>query len=158
MTDTSPKYRISPSQLCMSDAMPFQQHFEARVAGRDIKDVISDQLFLNVNSNLKVGDEIVLCGYADQTWQTLQQFARLRVTSVSREAIKLLQEGDVVEIPVDMQMEQGKKPESVVEVRRAFGGTFNVLDKKKDSVLESFKTKAEAEDWAKKVDPAFVPV
>ena len=156
MTDEKKNYRISPLQLCMSDAMPFQQHHECRIAGRDIDEVIGDELFLNVKANLQVGDEIVICGYEDQTWQRLQQIARTRVTSISQEAVKLLQEGKTVEIPMEKRAEATTKPQPIVEVKRGFGGVFNVLDLKKDSVIESFKTKQEAVDYAKSADPAYV--
>ena len=113
-------FRLSPKNFCMSDAMPFQQHHEARVFGRDLNDVLTDQFLLNVRSNIKVGDEVVICGYSDENMKRLMQFARVRVFST--------------------------KPEPKYEVVRGLR-CFNVVDKKADVVLETFRTKVEAEVW-----------
>ena len=83
-------FRLSPKNLCMSDGMPFQQHHEAQIFGRDLNDVLTEELLLNVRSNIKAGDEIMVCGYADQSANRLTQFARLRVYSSGKDGVKFV--------------------------------------------------------------------
>lgn len=147
------KFRLSPKNLCMSDGMPFQQHHEAQIFGRDLNDVLTDELLLNVRSNIKVGDEIMVCGYADQTAGRLTQFARLRVYSAGKDSVKFVVDGEVTGIPYAEDEPVPEKPESRLEVVRAFH-CFNVMDKSKNAVVESFKTKKEAENWLLSYDAA----
>lgn len=146
-------FRLSPKNLCMSDGMPFQQHHEAQIFGRDLNDVLTEELLLNVRSNIKAGDEIMVCGYADQSANRLTQFARLRVYSSGKDGVKFVVDGEVTGIPFAEDEPVPVKPESKLEVVRAFH-CFNVMDKSKNAVIESFKTKKEAEDWLQACDAA----
>ena len=139
-------FRLSPKNFCMSDAMPFQQHHEARVFGRDLNDVLTDQFLLNVRSNIKVGDEVVICGYSDENMKRLMQFARVRVFSTTKDGVIFQIDGEVIGIPLIENEPEPPKPEPKYEVVRGLR-CFNVVDKKADVVLETFRTKVEAEVW-----------
>lgn len=142
-------FRLSPKNLCMSDAMPWQQHYEARIAGRDINDVLTPHLFIDVRANLKAGDEVMVCGYSDQTWKRLTQFVRLRIYAVSADGVEFMRDGEVIGIPLRKDEPAPKKAAArELDVAKEFGGGFNVIDKKTGHVLEKFKTKKDAEQYA----------
>jgi hypothetical protein len=130
----------------MADAMPFQQHHEARVFGRDLNDVLTDELLLNVRANIQVGDEVVICGYADETMKRLMQFARVRVYSISKDGVIFKIDGEVTGIPLAEDEPEPAKMEPKYKVVRGFH-CYNVVDIKTEAILESLRTKAEAEVW-----------
>ncbi len=138
-------FRLNPVDLCMADAMPFQQHHEARVYGRNLEDVLTPSLLLNVRSNIKVGDEVVICGYADQTMRRLTQFVRVRVFSTQKDGVNFMVDGKVTDIPAVEGDPEPVKSGPVLEVARGLR-CFNVLSN--GVVLETFRTKAEAQEWA----------
>ena len=138
-------FRLSPVDLCMADAMPFQQHHEARVYGRNLEDVLTPSLLLNVRSNIQVGDEVVICGYADHTMRRLTQFVRVRVFSTQKDGVNFMVDGKVTDIPAVEGDPEPVKAEPMLEVARGLR-CFNVLGK--GVVLETFRTKAEAQTWA----------
>ena len=139
-------FRLSPVDLCMADAMPFQQHHEARVFGRDINDVLTPELLLNVRSNIQVGDEVVVCGYSDEKMKRLTQFARVRVFSITKDGVNFIVDGEVTGIPMAEDEPEMPKPEPKLKVVRGFN-CYNVVDTKTDKVLKALKKKKEAEDW-----------
>lgn len=139
-------FRLPPVNLCMADAMPFQQHHEARIFGRDINDVLTPELLLNVRSNIQVGDEVVICGYSDEKMKRLTQFARVRVFSITKDGVNFIVDGEVTGIPMAEDEPELPKPEPKLKVVRGFN-CFNVVDAKTDKVLKTLKKKQEAEDW-----------
>ena len=73
-------YKFKPDQVAMCDAMPFQQHFEARCE-MPLDDLELDQCFHNI-SNFEVGDQITVCAYMPSTdWQQLMEVGTCRVVS-----------------------------------------------------------------------------
>ncbi len=139
-------FRLPPVNLCMADAMPFQQHHEARVFGRDLIDVLTPELLLNVRSNIQVGDEVVVCGYSDENMKRLTQFARVRVFSVTKDGVNFIVDGEVTGIPIGEDEPEMPKAEPRLKVVRGFN-CYNIVDVKTDKILQSVKKKREAEDW-----------
>ena len=87
--------RAKPGDLCMADAMPFQQHHEYRTHV-PIEDLINDErFFLNVKDNLRPGDSITICRYADNTFRKLIEVADVRVIETSNVAVRIHQRGEV---------------------------------------------------------------
>ena len=56
------EYRAKASDLCMSEAMPFQQQFQYRTT-LPLKDVVHEKFFLPVAANLRAGDQIRMVSY-----------------------------------------------------------------------------------------------
>ena len=139
-------FRLPPKNLCMADAMPFQQHHEARVFGRDLNDVLTPEFLLNVRSNIQVGDEVVVCGYSDEKMKRLTQFARVRVFSITKDGVNFIVDGEVTGIPMAEDEPELPTPEPKLKVVRGYH-CFNVVDAKTEAVLESLNTKKEAEEW-----------
>lgn len=54
--------RAKPGDLCIADAMPFQQHHEYRCT-HPIADVLHDKFFLPLRGQLYPGDAITICRF-----------------------------------------------------------------------------------------------
>ena len=140
--------RARPSDICMSDAMPFQQHWEYRTTW-PIKDVLHDKFFLSLRAQLRAGDGINICRYdgADINHKgiSLIEFATVRViaSGAASEVVKvslvgeIMVIGDAVEGPAEMY------------VRRGQAGKFRVM--KGDTLIEEFGSKIEAEEALKRI-------
>jgi len=146
------EYRLKPLNFCMADAMPFQQHHEGRIAGRDLNDpeILTDHLLVDLRSNVKPGDQVVICGYQDQTWQRLTQFVTLRVVATDAKSVRFVKTSEIVSVPITEDDPAPAPVEDKVHVRRGYQ-CFNVVDKD-ENVLETFKTKPEATSFAKNVN------
>lgn len=90
--------RAKAGDLCMSDAMPWCQHFEYRT---DIAlvDCIHHAFFLPVRGNLRDGDRVTLCrfGKIDKGSQSkLLEIAEVRVLTCKDKAVNIALVGDIV--------------------------------------------------------------
>ena len=146
-------YRFNGSALQNVGPSAFQSHWEGRIVGRDLNDpeILTPELFMSLRGTVRVGDEVVICGYASDAYDRLTQFVRVRVLASDKDGVRIVKDGDVVEIPF---VEGEKEPAAPIEkawVKRAFGGVFNVVDAKED-VLESFKTNQEAKEYVTRVN------
>lgn len=70
--------RLKPADLCMAEAMPFQQHHECRVA-ESLAEALGHDFFGNVRANLRPGDLVTVVGYEDDSWARVAQVAALRI-------------------------------------------------------------------------------
>lgn len=82
--------RAKPQDLCMSDASPFQQHYEYQTVAR-LPDVLNDQFFMPLRAQLYAGDEITLCrfdnlGGDSRRKRKLLEIATVRVVSAGPDA------------------------------------------------------------------------
>jgi len=93
------EHRAKSADLCMADAMPFQQHHEYRTT-LPIADVLSDRFFLDARANLRVGDAITICRFADRAWRQLTEIADVRVASIGDDGVRLHLRGEIEAIPV----------------------------------------------------------
>lgn len=55
-------HRARPADLCMSDAMPWQQHWEYRTT-LPLADILHERFFLPVRTTLRPGDSVTFCRY-----------------------------------------------------------------------------------------------
>ena len=94
----NPDFRLRPGDLCMSEAMPFQQHHEAKVVV-PIADCLTPTFFLNIKDRLRPGDKVTICRFADHTAQRLAETADLRIVEKSNDGVRLHLIGEIVEIP-----------------------------------------------------------
>lgn len=81
-----------PQDLCMTDAMPFQQRHECRTT-LPLADVLTDRFFNNVRANLRAGDSIAICQYeaapGNHHKAKLVAFCEVRVSEIAADAVKL---------------------------------------------------------------------
>lgn len=96
------EHRAKTPDLCMSDAMPFQQHFEYRTQ-LPLKDIINERFFLPCGASLRPGDRIAVVRYdgpvAAHHQARVVEFVSVRVIAKSSQAIELLPEGEIINVP-----------------------------------------------------------
>jgi hypothetical protein len=87
-----PKVQAKSNDMCMGEAMPFQQHYEYRTT-LPLADVIHDKFFLPMRTQLYPGDSITLCRVNTATGSrrdsVLSEIATVRVISSSQGAVPL---------------------------------------------------------------------
>lgn len=85
-------HRAKQGDLCMSDAMPYQQHHEYRTT-LPLSEVLHDKFFLSVSGNLRVGDNITICRYdrvdVQHRSSKLLEIADVRVAETGKEFVRL---------------------------------------------------------------------
>lgn len=80
--------RLKAVDLCMAEAVPFQQRHECRISC-PIEEVLDGAYFTAVKANLRAGDVISVCRYADASFQKVLQWAELRVMEISPDKFRL---------------------------------------------------------------------
>ena len=93
------RLRAGANEMAMAEAMPYQQHWEWRTTW-PLGDIISDELFLNLNAQLYPGDSITLCRYDTlandrHRGSRLLEIVTVRVVTSGKEAVKLHVCGDI---------------------------------------------------------------
>jgi hypothetical protein len=100
------EHRACPPDLCIAEAMPFQQHHEYRTH-LPIADVVHDQFFLPLRGQLYAGDSITICRFdranAGRRDAVLVEVATVRVVASGprADAVPLVMVGDVVKVAAD---------------------------------------------------------
>lgn len=149
MVAVATEFRFKPDAVAMCDAMPFQQHFEARCE-QPLEDLDLFECFHNI-SNFEVGDQVTICAYMPSTdWGQLMEVGTARVIAGGKKHGKpprLAWVSSIFEVPQD---DESKKmfSEKLVKLypKREFGGGYTVQDEK-GNVIERVKTKKEALDY-----------
>lgn len=140
-------YRLPRTDICMSESMPFNQHWEARVP-LPIAKIDDIGLALHaVYASFRVGDLVNVCAFESRSWETLIEVASFRVHNLDNGRIKVLQIGETVKVPktkTDARVKPGE-PLNVVPVN----GTFEVRDGK-GSTIETFVDRKQAEAFARR--------
>lgn len=135
-------YRINRNDLCMSDPMPFSQHWEARVTVPI--DSIEDMgaALHPCISSLRPGDLVNVCSFEKHDWQRLKEVASFRVVSVDNVKVETVQITETIKVPARTANEEAAHQPvlRVVEVR----GAFEVRDEK-GNCLEAFVERDQAE-------------
>ena len=140
-------YRIPRSDICMADAMPFHQHWEARVPV-PIKEVGDVGLALHAAfSSIKPGDEVVLCAFDKHDWLHMIELATYRITSTDDNRIKVVQVGEIVAVPKAKKI-KALAPGEPLDIKEV-NGTFQVRDGK-GNVIETFVERKQAEAFARR--------
>lgn len=144
MTD---KQRIKMTDICMSDSMPFQQHWEARTTW-PLVEALTEEFFLPVRNMLRPGDAITLCRYDKNDPYhrdvKLLEVATVRViaSSADAKAVPLALVGEIARLA-------GAAPERQLHVARGQAGKFKIMEG--ETVVEEFGSKVEADDALKKL-------
>lgn len=100
MTEQTKSPRIKPADICMSDASPFQQHYEARTV-HPLKQVAVDTAFTELRAMLRPGDEVSICQYdkADYRSARLVAFCKVRVVHVGARSVEVTPPYGAFEVP-----------------------------------------------------------
>ena len=143
--------RIKPNDLCMSDAMPFQQHHEARTT-KPVEEVFDDKKsFLDVRGNLHVGDTVTICSYESiskngDIMTDLQEFGSGRVVKIGLDEVVFQLSAPVVKVDAIVVPAPRIAEEPRMKVLRGFAGVFRVEDAE-GNVIDQFKDKASATEF-----------
>ena len=144
-------FSITIQDLALANAMPFQSHYEVRV-DRPLDDLDLDDLFMKVQENLRVGDKVTICAFADRSWQQLMAVGTVRVVSMRQEVpggphrIRSVWTGEIQNMPEVTAPKVAAIREAKLMLKKEFTGGYSVQDEK-GAILDHFKTKREAENY-----------
>lgn len=141
-------YRIPRSDLCMSDAMPFSQHWEARVAVpiSEISDM--GEALVAAYSSLRPGDLVNICSYTKNDWTRLAEVATYRIVKRDNMRVYAMQIGQTSKVSEDKVNE---KIDDAIELEVVkVGNAFEVRDKKTTATLDVFVSQEQADAYVKR--------
>jgi hypothetical protein len=132
---------IQRHNLCMSDAAPFNQHWEARLTGTlegaDVGAALQPCI-----SSVKPGDLVNVTAYEDYTWSRMTEVQSFRVVAVS-DKVEVLAVSKLFSVPADKpKVDEGTTPVKYDVVEE--NGSWVVKDHMGKDV-ESFTDKVQAE-------------
>ena len=145
-------YPIPRSDMCMSDPMPFSQHWDARVPVpiSSIDDI--GRSLQAAYTSLKPGDLVHMCSFERNDWTRLTEVASFRVVSCDNSVIETVQVSDTIKVPakrVESGAEIAAKYEIIkmghaFEVRDGHGNTIEVFVAHDQAVafIETMKNKS----------------
>ena len=153
MTAVITPFRLKGKDFASCEGMPFQQHFEARV-DRPLDDLDMNELFRDLQAALRVGDQVTICAYMDNRWETLMQVGVARI--VAKDSRDKNIQGAWVTKPYDvpkpdMEKKAFRAKERKLTIKKEFGGGFTIQDDR-GAVIERVKTKAEASDYVARLN------
>lgn len=156
-------FRIPPRDLTRASDATFQTHHEARV-DRPLDDLDLDEVFQAVNGNLQVGDSVTICAYEGShtdASRVLREYCTCRIIARGQEngvgPIRIRAQWCGPITTVDKPAKSlVKDKDQKLEVKKEFGGGFNVVDEK-GHVIEKFKSKAEADAYIEHLLPKPAP-
>lgn len=147
MTEPTEKaYMIPRSDVCMADAMQFNQHFEVRIPV-PIKSIPDIGLALqSAASIMRSGDQVTVCAFEDKSWRALTEVATYRVAGAGR-ALRLFRVFGPVLVPKEMR-EEAKAVANILSVK-PLGSGFVVVDAY-DNQIEQFAEEGQAQAFARR--------
>lgn len=139
---TVPKIRAV--DMCMSDAMPFHQHWEVKTEF-PIDELLHDRAFADMRHQLRAGDRISVVRYADKDMATVKEIGEMRVVECTEDAVRTVLMQEIVKVVPD---EKPVKPEAYAHPLFIQGtlGDFRVEDAAGKVIESQLKTRKEAED------------
>jgi len=109
------EHRAKTLDMCMANAMPYQQHYEYRTT-LALSEVINDKFFLPMRGQLYPGDSITLCRLNSTNGSRkdtiLSEVATVRVISAGDDGVPLKLIGEIVKIeapvaPAETEVRRG---------------------------------------------------
>lgn len=137
-------YVIPRTDLCMSEAMPFNQHWEARISVpiADIKDM--GNALQSAVAVMKPGDLLNVCSFANHNWDRLMETAQFRIVSGSQRRVLAVQVTDTVKVPEDVVL---VKASEVLKLSiEKIGNSWQVKDSR-GSIVEVFVEEKQATEF-----------
>ena len=137
-------YRIARADMCMSDPMPFSQHWEARVTV-PIDSIEDIGLALQAGfSSLRPGDLVNICSFDKLDWRHLVETASYRIASCDHGKIEAVQVSETVKVRAPKRNEIASDTVKLKVVTN--GNSYEVRDQMGNS-LEVFVTEQQAKDF-----------
>lgn len=137
---------ISRNDMCMTDPMPFSQHWEVRTERPiDLIENMGDALREGYSS-FKAGDLVNVSSYQDRTWKRLTQVASYRIIACEDKKVHVAQVSEVVKVlpPSQAVVPPEDRDLNVVKVRNA----YEVRDES-GNTIEAFVDKDQAADFVR---------
>jgi hypothetical protein len=134
-------FRIPANDICMSDAMPFQQHWEIRIPVpltevADLGDALHSRY-----SAIQQGDLLRICSYESKHFLQVKEVAHFTVIAKTSERLFTYQTGATDKIPDRVREAAVEKVPELKIVQ--FNKAFEVRDQK-ENVIDIFVDDAQA--------------
>jgi hypothetical protein len=146
-------FLIPRNEMCMSDPMPFAQHWEVRIPVPISSIDNMGQALQTGYSSFRPGDLVNVCAFERNTWERLTEIASFRIVSCDANKIEVVQVTETIKVPAKRAVtrEEIAATHEVVKMGTAFevrDGLGNVLDAfishdQAKAFIESLQNKAE---------------
>lgn len=143
-------FRLKPQDITPATTAPFMTLHSARCTAALTDALASDELFLNVRSNLRAGDQVTLCRYSSGDWMKARvvEYATVIITESTVNVVEFHVKEPITIIPdarpeLQVVKAEPELAELVVEPDEEKGG-FLVKDAATGYVHKHFKIKAPA--------------
>lgn len=138
-------YKIPRSDLCMSDAMPFSQHWEARIPVTIEAMGDAGEALTAAYSSLRPGDSVSICAFTKNDWARLAEIATFRIVKRDHTRIYAMQIGSTLKVSED---KVNAKIDDTIELEVVkVGSAYEVRDKRTTATLDVFVSKEQAEAY-----------
>ena len=146
-------YVIPRSDMCMSDPMPFSQHWEARVPVplEEIEDM--GAALQMACASMRPGDLVFVCSFEDKNWHVLTGTQAFRILSVAERRVHAATVSEITRFGNVKPLVNAPAPTKLHIAQ--VGNSFEVRDDK-ENPLEIFISKEQAESYIRnqpKADP-----
>jgi hypothetical protein len=149
MTAVKIPFRIKAPDLSFGEA--FQARYQVRV-DRPIDDLDLNELFRDIQDNLRPGDWVTIVAYRDRTWSQVMEWRTAIIVSSRQEVAggkrvtRAAWADDHGSVPAELVQKTAAPTNVKLNVKKEFGGGYTVQDER-SAVIERFKTKVEAEQY-----------
>jgi len=135
------RFEIPRNAMCMSDPMPFSQHWEVRVS-IPLEDIDNMGAALqNGYSSFRAGDLIHVCSFDKPDWKRLKELASYRVVSVENNKIEVVQVTEIIRVAAAKEI-ANPLHHLKLEIRQV-GRSWQVVDEK-GNIIEAFVEEKQA--------------
>lgn len=142
---------IPRHDICMCEAMPFNQHWEARIPV-PIEEVNFNIAFQQIYTSLKAGDLVRVC-YFDRNggeWGRLREVVSVNIVDVANRKIETVFATDILKVKDSRDDPQNVKNVSLEVVK--VGNAFEVKDTN-GNTIEVFVEEEQANEFKKRNTP-----
>ena len=143
-------YRIPTGDICMSEGMPFSQHYEARIPV-PLSEIEEDPgLALHgAHGSMHPGDQVIVCSFerVGNDWRRLKEVATYRIVAKGKflEAIRV---SKITTVPAAKPIPIGA-PLVELDIVTVGNNNFEVRDRA-GNVVEQFGDRQQAEEFRKR--------
>jgi hypothetical protein len=145
-------YRIRPQDITPRGSSPFMTPHGARVTAPLDEVLTSEELFTGVRSNLRAGDQVLLCRYENGEWNKARilEYVEVMITQSTPKAVEFEAMGPVRvigEAKPELEPETTEPQLTELEIVDNPQGGFLAREVVSGHVQKHFKTKAAAERY-----------
>jgi len=139
-------YLIRRQDVSMTEAMPFQQHFEVRIPLSIEKVGDLGAALQDCSSILKSGDLLNVCSFSDANYSRLTEVVSIRVVSCDRNRIEVIQVSELIKVPEQKKVVDVSSNTNLRIVKVNNGRAYEVRDDGNNTV-ELFVDEAQAKQF-----------